>query len=532
MGGRQKHTLERVLETYPVVMHGVSLSIGTVDTLNSDYLAGLKRLADWVKPAWVSDHLCWTGIAHQNSHDLLPVPYTEDTLKHIIERIKQVQDYLGRPLVLENPSTYLEFKASQMPEEEFIARMAIESGCGLLLDANNIYVTCYNHRKDPKVYIDALPLDHVYQIHLAGHTNKGTHIVDTHNAPVIDPVWQLYKYIIHKGGLKNTMIEWDDDIPAFDVVNDELLKARQAAASCESHDVLPQLLQNTVLEADTICVTSLEFLQKNMLDSIVPPYAVQTKPSDWIKPKPDFPEDKQLDVYINGYRQRLFEVTSKEFPALRHYLGDSKMDTVLKNIVGATPSRFYDAGKYPSLLPDFFANHPLYDVFAGELCALESAVSQLYTAPESQPLEAKHIQMMGEDGVMECLIPLRTALQLLAFTQNVNAYYSAFVKGEGDLVAPLETASYLVVFRHEDTLWRLPLELEEYEILSLMGKGHSIADAVEARITDSPEAESIIAVRLGLWFAQWIKNGLLSCNLETGNTVSTHENVTNERLAI
>ncbi|MCB1593207.1 MAG: DUF692 domain-containing protein, partial [Alphaproteobacteria bacterium] len=208
-GGRPVRKLEQILEDYPVVMHGVSLSIGTVDPLNSDYLQKLKTLASWVNPPWISDHLCWTGIAHKNTHDLLPVPYTEEALKNIVTRIRQVQDFLERPIVLENPSTYLEFTSSTMTEWEFIARMAQESGCGLLLDVNNVYVSCYNHRWDPKTYIDALPLDRVAQIHLAGHTNKGTHIIDTHDDHVIDEVWALYRYAISKAGPVSTMVEWD-----------------------------------------------------------------------------------------------------------------------------------------------------------------------------------------------------------------------------------------------------------------------------------------------------------------------------------
>ncbi|MFO1241643.1 MAG: DUF692 domain-containing protein [Rickettsiales bacterium] len=206
--GRPKRNLARIRERYPVVMHGIALSIGTVDPLNSEYLQKLKNLIDFVQPAWVSDHLCWTGIAHKNSHDLLPVPYTEEALKHIVARIKQVQDFLERPIALENPSTYLEFKSSRIPEQEFIAAMTKDSGCSLLLDVNNVYVSCYNHRLDPKAYIDALPLDKVAQIHLSGHSNMGTHIVDTHDDHVVDEVWKLYRYVVHKAGrVPNTMVD-------------------------------------------------------------------------------------------------------------------------------------------------------------------------------------------------------------------------------------------------------------------------------------------------------------------------------------
>ena len=226
--GRPKHNLERIKERYPIVMHGVALSIGTIDPLNSEYLQKLKTAMHWINPAWISDHLCWTGVAHKNTHDLLPVPYTEAALSHVVARIKAVQDYIERPMAFENPSTYLEFKSSSMHEAEFIARMLEASNAYLLLDVNNVYVTCYNHSLDPKAYIDALPLDRVVQIHLSGHTNKGTHIIDTHDDYVVDEVWDIYRYVLQKAKrVPNTMIEWDDQMPDFPVLLAELEKAKE-----------------------------------------------------------------------------------------------------------------------------------------------------------------------------------------------------------------------------------------------------------------------------------------------------------------
>src|SRR5271170_3151945 len=173
---------------YPIVMHGVGMSIGSTDPLNRDYLEKLKTLADFLQPPWLSDHLCWTGVHGKNTHDLLPVPYTEESLRHIVGRIRQVQDILERRILLENPSTYVEFADSKMPEWEFLARMAEEADCGLLLDINNVYVSAFNHGYDAKTYIDAIPQERIVQIHLAGHENFGTHIVDTHDHPVIGEV--------------------------------------------------------------------------------------------------------------------------------------------------------------------------------------------------------------------------------------------------------------------------------------------------------------------------------------------------------
>jgi uncharacterized protein len=223
--GYARRVLERVAATRPVVMHGVSLSIGSTDPLDRQYLRSLKALADFVRPRWVSDHLCWTGVAHVNTHDLLPMPLTEESLRHVIERVRQVQDYLGRPLVLENPSTYLEFKQSTISEWDFLSELVRETGCGLLLDVNNVYVSGHNHGYDPEHYVRSLPHDSVVQIHLAGPTDCGRYLVDTHDQPVPTPVWKLYRLAQELTGGVSTLLEWDANIPDFPDLVAELRKA-------------------------------------------------------------------------------------------------------------------------------------------------------------------------------------------------------------------------------------------------------------------------------------------------------------------
>ncbi|MCO4769398.1 MAG: DUF692 domain-containing protein [Deltaproteobacteria bacterium] len=225
--GRPMRVLEQVRRDYPVVLHGVSMSIGSTDPLDMDYLAALRRLADRIDVAWMGDHVCWTGVAGRNGHDLYPVPYTEESLAHVVERIKVVQGVLGRPLVLENPSTYLGFASDCMSEVEWIARMADESDCALLLDVNNVYVTCRNHGLDPMQYLRDVPWDRVVQNHLAGHTDHGTHCIDTHDDHVCDAVWELYGWVQkHTGGIA-TLLEWDGNIPDFDVLEDEVARCRE-----------------------------------------------------------------------------------------------------------------------------------------------------------------------------------------------------------------------------------------------------------------------------------------------------------------
>lgn len=216
-------------QDYPFVMHGVSLSIGSTDVLDREYLDDLKKLAQHLEVAWVSDHLCYTGVNHENTHDLLPIPYTEEALSHLIARIHQVQEILGRPMVFENASSYLEFAGATMTEPEFLCALTNATGCGILLDVNNVYVSSFNHGWDALAYIDAIPAEAIVQYHLAGHTDKRTHLIDTHNAPVIDPVWELYRYTLQTKGMKSTMIEWDADIPAFAALEAELNKAKAVA---------------------------------------------------------------------------------------------------------------------------------------------------------------------------------------------------------------------------------------------------------------------------------------------------------------
>ena len=226
-GGRPRQMLNSIAEHYPIVMHGVSLSIGSVDELDKQYLASLKSLADDIQPKWVSDHLCWTGTLSLNSHDLLPLPLTEESLKHVCSRIEQVQDYLQRPLVLENPSTYLKFKHSTIPEWEFFTAMVKRTGCEMLLDVNNVYVSAFNNQFDPMQYLQGLPHKAVRQMHLAGHQHCGNHIIDTHDQPVSDQVWPLFKEAWQLTGGVDTCLEWDGNIPDFEGYLAELHKAKQ-----------------------------------------------------------------------------------------------------------------------------------------------------------------------------------------------------------------------------------------------------------------------------------------------------------------
>jgi uncharacterized protein (UPF0276 family) len=229
-GGKPLHYLMRIRERFPVAMHGVSLSIGSTAPLDREYLRQLKALAERVQPAWISDHLCWTGVAGRNTHDLLPLPYTEEALDNVVERVRTVQDFLGRRILLENVSSYVAFRDSRLSEWQFLGEIAQRADCLILLDVNNIYVSAVNHEYDPLEYLQAVPAARVQQIHLAGHENHGDYLVDTHDHPVPDPVWQLYTAALRRCGPVSTMIERDDHIPPLAELVAELDVARALAA--------------------------------------------------------------------------------------------------------------------------------------------------------------------------------------------------------------------------------------------------------------------------------------------------------------
>ncbi len=224
--GHARHVLEQIAAKCPIVMHGVSMNIGSTDPLNFNYLNKLKELIQFIQPKWVSDHLSWTGIAHKNMHDLLPLPMTEESLAHVINNIRMIQDFLERPLIIKNPATYLEFKSSTFSEWDFLSEIARETSCGLLLDVNNVYISSYNHGYDAENYIRELPHNHIVQIHLAGPSYGGSKLADTHNNTMPNDIWKLYQLAQKLTGGVSTLLEWNEKVPDYPDLVSELSKSK------------------------------------------------------------------------------------------------------------------------------------------------------------------------------------------------------------------------------------------------------------------------------------------------------------------
>ncbi len=242
-GGKALSNLESLLAKYPVVPHGVSLSIGRVEPVDPAYLARLKSLVDRIDPPWASDHLCWTGTASTNLHDLLPLPMTRQAIDLVATRVREVQEFLGRPFALENVSSYMTFTSSTMPEWEFLSEIAEKADCGILLDCNNVFVSAFNHGFDATAYVDAMPADRIVQIHLAGHADKGAYLLDTHSDHVREEVWEIYRRVTRRVGPTSTLIEWDENIPSWDVLALEATTARNVREDALSPASAPRVMR-------------------------------------------------------------------------------------------------------------------------------------------------------------------------------------------------------------------------------------------------------------------------------------------------
>lgn len=510
--GKPRNMLAQIKEQYPIIMHGVSLSVGTTDPLDTDYLHKLKALADWIDPPWFSDHLCFTGIAHQNTHDLLPVPYTEDALAHITGRIKQVQDYMERPFIIENPSSYLEFKSSTMHEWEFITRMVEEADCGLLLDVNNVYVSAFNHGLDAKEYLDALPLERVNQIHLAGHLNKGNHIIDTHDNHVIDEVWELYKYVIHKAGKEiTTMVEWDANIPEFSVLQDEINKAKTMAQDAANHNLEGSRFKAEVSRCSA-AKTEYDESLTTLHTAILSGDNDAANPTEWIPSKRNFSPADQLNVYISGYRYRLFDMVDEDYPVLRHYLGKEKMNHLLESFIEATPSTSYTVSHFVLRLPEYIKQSNCLGKqteAAHEIATAEAAMSELFDAKNTAPLTQADLSNITPETFLNQTLKLRPAAKLFTFHYNIDPYITAYHE-ESPLDTLEQKPTHLLIYRDDETVWRLPLSERERNLLQTLNHSKTLEHALETLHTNDNTAEEELVAEFSELFPRWLHHKILS----------------------
>lgn len=335
-GGKPLAVIDAIRRDYPVAMHGVAMSIGASQGVDVPYLQRVKALADRIEPLWVSDHLCWTGPGPEQLHDLYPLPYTDESARHVIAQIRRAQDVLGRRLVLENVSSYIRYRHDSASEWQFLAHIAQEADCLLLVDVNNIYVSSVNHGFDPLTYLHALPAHRVQQIHLAGHSDNGDHIIDTHDHPVAQPVWDLYAQACQRFGAVAAMIERDDHIPPLAELLDEMAIARRVAAE---HVAPPEPVAITSITlAPTADLTGLAAVQRHFADRVL----ANALP-------PEMPEDLitgRLPIYHHAYRARLAEVLADTYAKTCLYMGSDTFEAHARDYAVAHPPRTRSLNRY------------------------------------------------------------------------------------------------------------------------------------------------------------------------------------------
>ena len=445
--------LEKLRSDFSFVMHGVSMSIGSSDEINIDYLTKLKKLENWLQPELVSDHICWTGINNFNSHDLLPVPYTEESLKNMVKKIKQAQDFLGRRIALENPSTYLEFNGSTINEWDYIRYVAEEADCLLLLDINNVYVNCFNHNYNEQEYISAIPGERVAQIHLAGHKNFETHIVDTHSDHVNDEVLDLYEFTASKIGKRSSMIEWDAEIPDSKTILKELDKVRKIAqkTTCiEKKKDSRETKEKQLLEPDKL-LDLYGYFQQTLLK----PKEGQAHSKNWVKEKERITKEEQFNIYYSAYRYRLFDTISDEYKATKKYLGEENFNMLIRSYIEYSPSEFFDMNDYILNLPTFAKQY--VDEITFELIGLEVAISKL---GETRPVDEEEIkEFLSQDRNLIILNGSKAPVgsKIMTFNNEINKIYKACFedsldKLESQNIAGCETS--IVLTKEKDGVYR------------------------------------------------------------------------------
>ena len=541
--GWPRYVLDSVAEQYPVVMHGVSLSIASTDPVDFEYLAELKQLASSTRAIWVSDHVCWTGVAGTNTHELVPFPLTEASLAHVVERIRIVQDYLERPLVLENPSTYFSYIESTLTEWDFLARMAEEADCGLLLDVNNVFVSSVNHGFDPETYLRALPPSRVVQMHVAGHALNSTHAVDTHDGPVADSVWNLFRLAVSLTNGVSTLLEWDEHLPAFPVLEGELDKARAyGAAGREPTNICRERASNQQAAAPTrgdrrgvaTCVSTapshLRSVQLWTQLVLGHPHSVaagarsrraraalpaaQGRLDRVIAASRGLSAEQRVGLTRLSSRRRRLEAMRSLHPALLHALGQGLFDQFALAYLDQHPSTSYTLANLDDNFVDYLvatrpkrrgAGHaPAWPDFIIELAAFEHTFTAVYNGSDCERVAKPTCGRCAanEGGLLDCELRVSPGVHVQRSRYPVHEYFEAVKHGRPTPIpAPQDT---IVALNRTDYTVRVArLEPLESEVLELVLNDASLKTATLASGA-SPRAVST-------WLQTWIARGYIGC---------------------
>jgi uncharacterized protein (UPF0276 family) len=528
-GGRPLKMLDFIRRDYPVVMHGVAMSLGSADGLNLAYVQQVKQLAQRIEPLWVSDHLCWSGLGRTVLHDLNPLPYTDEAARRLIAHITQAQDLLQRRLVVENVSSYVSFAHSGATEWEFLSHVAQEADCLLLVDVNNIYVSAFNHGFDPLDYLNALPAHRVQQIHLAGHSRNPTHIIDTHDHPVCPEVWDVYAAACRRFGAVATMIERDDHIPPLPELLAELDQARtiaqanvviasEAKQSIFSHCEERERRSNQpedgsprhfVPRDDNTEVSDLLELQQDWVASVLQDTLPEEAPTllSLAQSGSDTAHDR-LGIYHRAYRLRLCEVLRDSFAKTSAYMGEL-FDQHASEFAVAQPPALRNLGRYGASLPAFLQQTYPDNPELAELAQLDWDLRSRFDGADTLASSLDALQPNAE-GNIPCLTmtsPLHPSVVLRDSQSNAVKLWRAI---DDDTEVPEvqldHSGAGLVVWRWDLQPHFMRLDAAQFRFMQALAEGSSIQDAAQSfadtEVLSTPEV-------LGAWLQSWLSQGLL-----------------------
>lgn len=509
-GGKPLQVLTDIRKHYPVALHGVSMSIGTTDPPDRHYLDQLKSLIHRIDPFVVSDHLCWTGAGGDNLHDLLPLPFTEEAIAHVVERVGQVQESLNRKILLENISTYVTYKHSVIPEWEFLVEVARRSGCGILLDLNNIYVNSVNHLFDPLDYLKAVPGEWVGQFHLAGHTDKGGYLFDTHSAAVVEKVWTIFQQALDLYGPVSTLIEWDEAIPDFARLSQEVEKARvyyEQSIYQDPTKTARALQQKIVIPEFTRSSPNLREVQLGIRTRIQSQQHSLTS-SAWLNPQGGVAGDERMDVYAEGYLARVMEALAEVFETIYHLMGRDAFIELSESYIHAHPSHSYNLNFIGEHMAAFIQKASASGKlpFLSDLARLEWNVAQAFHAVSEDVFNPASLETVKEDDWDRLKVVFQPSVSTVSSQWPILDIWKA-------RHTPLKEIHIDIVDRPQNVLvYRRALEV----MCQLIDTTQ--ADLIGALINKRSLGDScaVLAERLGVdeppvgeWFSSWVGQGIL-----------------------
>lgn len=516
-GGKPMVMLDRLRRDYPMAMHGVAMSIGSAQGVDETYLRKVKALADRIEPLWVSDHLCWTGSPPNQLHDLYPLPYTDEAARHVIEQILRAQDILQRRLVVENVSSYIDFKHNASSEWEFLAHIAQAADCLLLVDVNNVFVSSMNHGFEPMTYLRAMPSHRVQQIHLAGHSDNGSYIVDTHDHPVAQPVWDLYAQACRLYGSVATMIERDDHIPDLPTLIAELGIGQRIAADVAQEKkaqrtatVLPNGLSNTSPHGAPAedAAPTLARVQHRIAAYILDlPTEGEGPVTELVKVAPGVDAQKRLGIYHNAYRARLAEVLAESFAKTNLYMGSDQFERDAIAFAVSHPPTVRNLGRYGAGFVSYLATVYPENLELQELAQLDWDLRTTFDGPDASALDAASAAAGEAQRWLSQANPLHPSVKLRPIRTNVAQLWRAIdLDQDVPQVIHHDLPKTMMVWRKQLQPHFMTLEGDQAAFIQALFNGSSINGACESRAGSDVFSDP---KRLATWLQTWLSEGLL-----------------------